>query len=152
MLSFRFFSSNSLLRQFKRGLKNGVKIACGGDTGPFRHGDNAMEMQLMVKLGANPMDVLQWATLGGWECVRSREWEGATGKERLKRVEELRESRGEVGDNEMPFGAIRTGFSADIIASSGDFEKDFEAAVSARSIVFVMKAGRIYKRDGSPTL
>lgn len=104
----------------------------------------------MVKLGANPKDVLRWGTLGGWECVRSREWEGPVGNERLKAVEDLHESRDEVGDNEMPFGAVRTGFSADIIASSGDFENNFEVAISARSIVFVMKAGRIYKREGVP--
>lgn len=147
-----FCDDSDILAQFKAGLKSGVKIACGGDTGVFRHGDNALELQLMVKLGANHVDVLRWATLGGWECLRSRDWEGAAGDERLKRVGELRESRAEVGDNEMPFGAIEPGFSADVIASSGDFEADFESAVNAKSVVFVMKAGRIYKSGGVPAL
>ena len=72
--------------QFKLGLKNGVTIACGGDTGVFQHGDNSLEMRLMVKLGAEPVKVLRWATLGGWECLRSLEWEGLAGEERLKRA------------------------------------------------------------------
>ena len=53
-----------------------------------------------------------------------------------------------MGDNEVPFGTIRKGFAADIIATSGDFERDFGGAVAASSINFVMKAGRVYKQDG----
>lgn len=118
----------------------------------FRHGDNSLEMRLMVKLGVEPVKVLRWATLGDWECLRSLEWEGSSGEERLKRVEELRERRTSVGDNDMPFGAIRRGFSADIIATDGDLEADFDEAVQPRNISFVMKIGRIYKRDGLPVL
>ena len=55
-----------------------------------------------------------------------------------------------VGDNEVPFGVLRRGFAADIIATSGDLENDFERAVDKDSIVFVMKGGRIFKRDGKP--
>ena len=52
----------------------------------------------------------------------------------------------------MPFGAVRRGFSADIIAPDGDLEADFDEAVRAKNISFVMKIGRIYKRDGLPVL
>ena len=104
----------------------------------------------MVKLGADPLTVLRAATLGGWECIRSKRWEGSLGKERMKRVEEHCESRAKVGDNEMPFGAIRKGFSADIIATDGDIEADFEEAVCAKHITFVMKTGKVYKRNGAP--
>ncbi|EJD03492.1 uncharacterized protein FOMMEDRAFT_166890 [Fomitiporia mediterranea MF3/22] len=133
---------------FQAALATDVKIACGGDTGVFRHGDNALEMQLMVRLGADWRRVLRWATLGGWECVRSKEWEGPRGAERLEKVEELREGLDVVGDNEMPFGAIRKGFSADMIATTGDPENDFENAVKPASISFVMKMGKVYKKDG----
>ncbi|KAG1838003.1 hypothetical protein F4604DRAFT_1841012 [Suillus subluteus] len=125
-------------------------ISCGGDTGVFAHGANALELSLMVRLGANWKKVLRWATLGGWECVRSRMWEGEAGKTRLAQVGDLKEDPRIVGDNEVPFGAVRRGFIADLIATPGNFAADFESAVSAESIQFVMKGGRIYKRDGLP--
>ncbi|KAI5119712.1 hypothetical protein M0805_001426 [Coniferiporia weirii] len=137
---------------FARARETGVRIACGGDTGVFAHGKNALEIQLMVQLGADVRDVLRWATLGGWECVRSTAWEGAEGAARLARVGEMREARGVVGDNEMPFGAVRRGFAADLIATKGDLERDFENAVEAESITFVMKMGKVYKQDGRSVL
>lgn len=134
---------------FKMALAQGVdNIACGGDTGPFAHGENALEMQLMVRLGADWKKVLRWGTLGGWECIRSTRWEGPAGKHRLAEVASLREDPRLVGDNEVPFGAIRRGFAADIIATTGDLAGDFENAVSAKSISFVMKGGKVYKQDG----
>jgi imidazolonepropionase-like amidohydrolase len=136
-------------RVFEKAVADGMdKIACGGDTGVFSHGDNALEMKLMVKLGADWRRVLKWGTVGGWECIRSMRWEGDRGKERLDKVDLLREDARVVGDNEVPFGGVWKGFAADIIATSGDLERDFDLAVSADSIKFVMKGGRIFKRDG----
>ena len=136
-------------RTFQKALQRGVtKIACGGDTGPFPHGDNALEMKLMVQLGADWRLVLRWATLGGWQAIRSMAWEGREGAERLARVAELQEDARVVGDNEVPFGAVRRGFAADIVATSGDLEGDFTSAVDKSSIVFVMKGGRVFKRGG----
>ncbi|THH01366.1 hypothetical protein EW026_g1314 [Hermanssonia centrifuga] len=125
-----------------------LHVACGGDTGVFPHGDNAQEMKLMVGLGADWRMVLRWGTLGGWECVRSLRWEGPKGTERLRRVGELREDARLVGDNEVPFGVVVKGFAADIIATNGNLEKDFAGAVDKQNIRFVMKGGKIYKRDG----
>ncbi|KAI0079545.1 hypothetical protein K474DRAFT_1591735 [Panus rudis PR-1116 ss-1] len=125
-----------------------VKIACGGDTGVFSHGENALELKLMFRLGADWKDVVQWATVGGWECVRSRHWEGKEGRERLAKVHKMADDIRVVGDNEMAFGIIRRGFSADIIATSGDLESNFEEAVDKESILFVMRSGRIYKQEG----
>ncbi|EEB89103.1 hypothetical protein MPER_12842, partial [Moniliophthora perniciosa FA553] len=52
-------------KMFRRvGMRN---IACGGDTGAFSHGENSLEMKLMVRLGADWKQVLRWGTLGGWE-------------------------------------------------------------------------------------
>ena len=78
-------------------------------------------------------------------------WEGDRGQERKDKLGLLREDARVVGDNEVPFGAIRKGFAGDIIATSGDLE-DLDLAVSADSINFVMKSGRIFKRDGSEQL
>ncbi|TBU26859.1 hypothetical protein BD311DRAFT_779405 [Dichomitus squalens] len=136
-------------RNFQKAIQRGMtNIACGGDTGPFPHGDNALEMKLMVRLGANWRHVLRWATLGGWHCIRSAAWEGTQGAARLALVDELQESAQEVGDNEVPFGVVRRGFAADIVATKGDLEKDFENAVDKSSIVFVMKGGKVFKRGG----
>ncbi|OCH92980.1 hypothetical protein OBBRIDRAFT_725705, partial [Obba rivulosa] len=138
---------------FQDALRRKIQdIACGGDTGVFPHGDNALEMKLMARLGADWRQVLRWGTLGGWECIRSMAWEGEAGASRLNKVEKLEEDRRIVGDNEMPFGAIRKGFAADIVATVSDLEKDFENAVDKTSITFVMKAGRVYKRDGIEVL
>ncbi|KAI0713110.1 hypothetical protein C8T65DRAFT_717820 [Cerioporus squamosus] len=105
-------------------------------------------MKLMVQLGADWRLVLRWATLGGWQAIRSMAWEGNAGAERLARVAELQEDARVVGDNEVPFGAIRRGFAADIVATSGDLEEDFASAVDKSSIEFVMKGGKVFKRDG----
>ena len=78
----------------------------------------------------------------------SRARHGAAGTRRLARVAELGEAAAAVGDNEVPFGAVQRGFAADIIATSGDLENDFENAVDRRAIVFVMKGGTVYKRNG----
>lgn len=63
-------------------------------------------------------------------------------------VGEMLEHAREVGDNEVPFGVIRRGFAADIVATTGDLENDFENAVDKSSITFVMKGGKVFKREG----
>ncbi|EIN14315.1 hypothetical protein PUNSTDRAFT_140632 [Punctularia strigosozonata HHB-11173 SS5] len=137
---------------FKAALEVGMdNIACGGDTGVFSHGDNSFELKLMVRLGAPVPKVLRWATLGGWRLVRSAAWEGTSGMERLARIEELNEDLRIVGDNEVPFGMVRKGFAADIIAVHGDVEADFEKTISKESVRFVMKGGKILKKDGLET-
>ncbi|KAI0320062.1 hypothetical protein OF83DRAFT_1053830 [Amylostereum chailletii] len=139
-----------MVKTFKTAVDQGEdRIACGGDTGPFPHGDNALELQLMVSLGADWKDVLWWATLGGWRCVRSMAWEGKAGEARLARVHELGEDVRVVGDNEVPFGVFRKGFAADVIATTGDLENDFKGAIWKDNISFVMKGGKVYKKDGN---
>lgn len=136
-------------RNFTKALQHGIEnIACGGDTGPFPHGDNALELKLMARLGADWRRVLGWCTYGGWKCIRSMRWEGKEGARRLARVDSLQEDQRLVGDNEVPFGVIRRGFAADLIATTGDLDKDFERSVDKSSISFVMKGGRIYRRNG----
>lgn len=142
-------ASNGFQAVLARAPLEDLAIACGGDTAVFPHGDNALEMKVMVRLGADWRQVLRWGTLGGWECIRSMRWEGKGGFERLCGVDKLGEDTRVVGDNEVPFGAIRKGFAADIIATNGDLEKDFEVAVDKTSISFVMKGGRVFKLGGN---
>jgi imidazolonepropionase-like amidohydrolase len=49
---------------FERALAVGVDIACGSDAGVFPHGDNAVELELMVAWGMSPEAALRSATLG----------------------------------------------------------------------------------------
>ncbi|KAJ7779147.1 hypothetical protein B0H16DRAFT_806547 [Mycena metata] len=107
-----------------------VAIACGGDTGVFPHGENALEMELMVCLGAPWEWVLRWGTLGGWECL------GAS----------TLDSDLDGGDNSLRFGCVRAGWAADLVGLDGDLATDF--AKTVRGVEFVMKGGRVYKQNG----
>ncbi|KIK68747.1 hypothetical protein GYMLUDRAFT_36243 [Collybiopsis luxurians FD-317 M1] len=120
---------------FQRALEMGMEnIACGGDTGAFSHGENGLEMKLMVKLGAPWKKVLRWGTLGGWECIRSMNWE-TTEADVMP-----------LGDHDVRFGCIRPGWAADLVGVQGDFEQQFDDTVD--NVQFVMKSGRMYKMDG----
>jgi len=131
------------------------KIACGGDTGVFPHGDNALEMKLLNRCGVHWKEVVKAATWTGWLSVRGSWWDSDAGKAELARYydgtwaaeQECRTSEADhdLGENEVAVGAIKVGFGADLIATSGDPEEKFEAAVDKKSIVFVMKAGIVYK-------
>ena len=47
---------------FRRALESGVRIVAGGDVGVFPHGQNALELELMVQYGMKPLQVLQSVT------------------------------------------------------------------------------------------
>lgn len=151
------------------GEKPDLNIACGGDTAVFPHGDNALEMTLMRKLGAEWERVLGWGTYGGWKCVRGMEWERAKGKKKLERLQAQEKNRMHAfgggderggGDEDLdldrgvPFGAIRVGWTADLVGIRGKLDgtpEEFEEAVM-RGVQFVMKGGVVYKRDGKEVL
>ncbi|PBL03140.1 hypothetical protein ARMGADRAFT_978056 [Armillaria gallica] len=119
---------------FRRALEMDMgNVACGGDTGPFPHGDNALEMKLMVRLGAPWKTVLRWATLGGWKCIRPMNWEED-------------HQNGATGDNDIRFGNVKAGWAADLVALDGNLEDDFEGTLDRVS--FVMRGGKVYKLDG----
>jgi imidazolonepropionase-like amidohydrolase len=63
--------------EFKKQLAAGVPMAVGSDVGPFPHGTQAREMELMVQFGMSPMEVLKADLLHG---ARLLDWEGQIGE------------------------------------------------------------------------
>jgi imidazolonepropionase-like amidohydrolase len=61
----------ALYETFRRAYESGVKLVLGTDAGtPFnRHGQNATELALMVRLGADPLDALRAGTRNGAELL-----------------------------------------------------------------------------------
>lgn len=65
------------IREFKKQVAAGVPFAVGSDVGPFPHGTQAREFELMVKYGMTPLAVLQADYLGGAQVLR---WQGQIGQ------------------------------------------------------------------------
>jgi imidazolonepropionase-like amidohydrolase len=78
--------------EFRKQLAAGVPMAVGSDVGPFPHGTQAREYELMVQYGMKPLDVLQAGLLNGAKLLG---WQ-----------------------NEI--GALKPGYFADIIAVPGN--------------------------------
>jgi imidazolonepropionase-like amidohydrolase len=80
------------VQQFHRQLEHGVPMAVGSDVGPFPHGTQARELELMVEYGMKPLDVLKADLLNG---ARLLDWE-------------------------HDLGALKASYYADIIAVPGN--------------------------------
>ena len=65
------------IKEFKRQLAAGIPFAVGSDVGPFAHGTQAREFELMVKYGMKPLAVLQADLLNG---ARLLGWAGRIGE------------------------------------------------------------------------
>jgi imidazolonepropionase-like amidohydrolase len=85
--------------EFRKQLAAGVPMAVGSDVGPFPHGTQAREMELMVQYGMKPLDVLRADLLNG---ARILGWENQ-------------------------IGVLKPGYFADIIAVDGDPIQDISA-------------------------
>ena len=60
------------ISEFKKQVAAGIPLAVGSDVGPFPHGTQAVEMELMVRYGMKPLAVLQadmieGAKVLGWQ-------------------------------------------------------------------------------------
>ena len=60
------------IAEFKKQVAAGIPFAVGSDVGPFPHGTQAKEMELMVRYGMKPLavlqaDMLEGAKVLGWE-------------------------------------------------------------------------------------
>jgi imidazolonepropionase-like amidohydrolase len=65
------------IREFKKQIAAGIPFAVGSDVGPFPHGTQAVEMELMVRYGMKPLAVLQADMLNGAKLLG---WEGQIGQ------------------------------------------------------------------------
>jgi imidazolonepropionase-like amidohydrolase len=79
-------------KSFKEAIASGVAIGMGGDVGVFPHGENALEIELMVEYGLPIMDALKAATSVNAKAFHL--------------------------DNQL--GYIKDGFIADLVIVSGD--------------------------------
>jgi imidazolonepropionase-like amidohydrolase len=87
------------IHEFKRQIAAGVPMAVGSDVGPFPHGTQAREFELMVQYGMSPLAVLQADYLNG---ARILTWQDRVGQ-------------------------LRSGFYADVIAVPGNPLTDITA-------------------------
>jgi imidazolonepropionase-like amidohydrolase len=79
-------------QEFQKQLARGVPMAVGSDVGPFPHGTQAVEFNLMVKYGMTPLAALQAGLLNGAKLLG---WQDQ-------------------------IGALKPGYLADIIAVPGN--------------------------------
>ena len=80
------------IHEFREQLAAGVPMAVGSDVGPFPHGTQARELELMVKYGMTPLAALQADLINGAKLLG---WESQ-------------------------LGALKPGFMADIVAVPGN--------------------------------
>jgi imidazolonepropionase-like amidohydrolase len=90
---------------FEAARRSGVTIANGSDIGPFPHGENARELELLVEHGLTPLDALRAAT-----SVAAR----------VLRRDDL--------------GAVRAGAAADLVAVEGDPLRSIGALRAVRAV------------------
>jgi imidazolonepropionase-like amidohydrolase len=65
------------IAEFKKQIAAGIPFAVGSDVGPFPHGTQAREFELMVRYGMKPLAVLQADFIEG---ARVLGWEGQIGQ------------------------------------------------------------------------
>ncbi len=90
---------NYKVAEFKKQIAAGVQFAVGSDVGPFPHGTQARELDLMVQYGMKPLAVLQADMINGAKLLG---WEGQIGQ-------------------------LKPGFLADVIAVRGNPLTDISA-------------------------
>jgi imidazolonepropionase-like amidohydrolase len=65
------------IKEFKKQVAAGIPFAVGSDVGPFAHGTQARELELMVQYGMKPLAVLQADMING---ARLLGWSGQIGE------------------------------------------------------------------------
>ena len=68
---------NYKISEFKKQVAAGIPFAVGSDVGPFPHGTQAKELELMVRYGMKPLAVLQADLINGAKLLG---WEGQIGQ------------------------------------------------------------------------
>jgi imidazolonepropionase-like amidohydrolase len=93
--------------EFKKQLAAGVPMAVGSDVGPFPHGTQARELELMVQYGMTPADCLRADLLNGAKLLG---WSGQIGE-------------------------LKPGYYADVIAVEGDPVHDISAVTKVKFVM-----------------
>ncbi|HEY1731235.1 MAG TPA: amidohydrolase family protein, partial [Terriglobales bacterium] len=94
-------------QSFKKQLAAGIPMAVGSDVGPFPHGTQAREFELMVQYGMSPVAVLQADLLNGAKLLG---WADQIGQ-------------------------LKPGYFADIVAVPGDPTKDISAVTKVSFVM-----------------
>jgi len=68
---------NYKIAEFKKQIAAGIPFAVGSDVGPFPHGTQAVELELMVRYGMTPLAVLQADMINGAKVLG---WDGQIGQ------------------------------------------------------------------------
>jgi imidazolonepropionase-like amidohydrolase len=92
---------------FAAALAAGVTMCMGGDVGVYAHGENALEMELMVAYGMRAADVMIAATSGNARIFK-------------------------IADR---LGSVKPGMLADLVAVEGDPTRDISAARAVRFVM-----------------
>jgi imidazolonepropionase-like amidohydrolase len=95
------------IKEFKREVAAGIPFAVGSDVGPFPHGTQARELELMVQYGMTPLAVLQADMLNGAKLLG---WGGQIGE-------------------------LKPGYYADVIAVPGNPLEDIRAVEHVRFVM-----------------
>ncbi|HKF50573.1 MAG TPA: amidohydrolase family protein [Terracidiphilus sp.] len=95
------------VKEFKKQIAAGVQFACGSDVGPFPHGTQARELELMVQYGMTPAAVLQADMINGAKLLG---WEGQIGE-------------------------LKAGFLADVVAVKGNPLTDISAVTQVSFVM-----------------
>ena len=98
---------NYKIAEFKKQVAAGIPFAVGSDVGPFPHGTQAVEMELMVRFGMKPLAVLQADLLEG---ARVLGWQG------------------QIGD-------LKPGYYADVVAVNGNPLENIAAVEHVRFVM-----------------
>jgi imidazolonepropionase-like amidohydrolase len=105
------------VRSLQLAMRAGVSIAMGTDAGGYVHGQNPMELELMVRAGMTPMQAILASTRTAAECM----------------------------EIDHDTGTLEAGKLADIIVVDGDPLADISLLQQRKRLALIMKSGEIVK-------